>query len=262
MAVFDGQVKTGLRVSDPGTDKRLPGPGSLSYGSMTSEGAIEGVAGVDCLLTHGDVWREIDGTEQRQTWKNHMANILGQETYTVQQMQTIQITGPVTHTINTDLNFTVLGTHNTVNIGPHNASFVAPQSESRQSPKSMEEPVSRMESRGEKIEWLSGGKFELNYGINAEVNTGMKTEITNLSLEVCSLKGEAEMGHQKSEALSQKMQGLANKVMGVNSEVGARRRTPSPKSTSRLYSFRMEYWGDQCIRSGNRPQANRNARAA
>ena len=69
MAVFSGDVKVGRAVKDPGTDKSLPAPGSLSYGAIASTSALAACPGTDAQLIHGDKWIKIDakqtGIDQR-----------------------------------------------------------------------------------------------------------------------------------------------------------------------------------------------------
>jgi hypothetical protein len=59
--VFDGAVKTPLRVKDPLTDDKLPGIASLSWGDIASESGLGSTTGVDCVKVAGNRWYQIQG---------------------------------------------------------------------------------------------------------------------------------------------------------------------------------------------------------
>ena len=85
MSVFAGDVQTPLAVKDPGTDYKLPSPGSLSYGGITSETALSSTNGVDTLLVAGNRDRQMNGNES--------TGIAQNRTHTVQGNQQKQVSG-------------------------------------------------------------------------------------------------------------------------------------------------------------------------
>ena len=107
MGVFDNSVKIGLRVNDPGTDKSLSPPGSLSWGGITTVGALSGTTGVDCKLVHGDRWQQIIG--------NMTENYTGNVNTTIFQDWTILVMGT--------MNLTVLLGFNEIEMGPVNRTY-------------------------------------------------------------------------------------------------------------------------------------------
>jgi len=129
MGVFDNSVKIGRRVKDPSTDRTLPGPGSLSFGGITTVGALAGTTGVDCKLVHGDRWQEIKGNMTEHYTLN--VNTTIDQNWTIQVNQTMSLTvvmgftevqqGPVNRTYWQIVNDTFLMDHN-VSV-PDSASF-------------------------------------------------------------------------------------------------------------------------------------------
>src|SRR5579863_8928710 len=91
MSVFDGSIKTPLRVADPLTDKKLGDSGSLPWGSITSLTGLAGTTGTDCKLVHGDRWQEIHGNMTEHYTNNVNTNI--------DQNWTIQVNGMMSLTV-------------------------------------------------------------------------------------------------------------------------------------------------------------------
>ncbi|HUA83758.1 MAG TPA: hypothetical protein VMB85_07855 [Bryobacteraceae bacterium] len=107
MGVFNNSVKIGVRVEDPGTDKKLPPSGALSYPSITAPSALAGTTGIDCKLVHGDRWQQILG--------NMTENYTDNVNTTVGQNWTIQVNGI--------MNLTVMLGYNETEWGPVNRTY-------------------------------------------------------------------------------------------------------------------------------------------
>ncbi len=120
MPVFNNNIKTALRVTDPVTDKNLTPSGSLSYTGITGTTALAGTTGIDCKLVHGDRWQEIKGNMTEHYTLNVKTTIdqnwtilvNGQMFLTVMQGFTEQEYGPVNRTYQMVVNDTFLSDHN------------------------------------------------------------------------------------------------------------------------------------------------------
>jgi hypothetical protein len=109
MSVFDGSVKTGRRVKDPGTDKTLSSPGALSWGGITGATALAGTTGVDAKLVTGDRWQQISGTQTENIATDLKTTVTGNQTHTVQGNQTISVSQDHKETVGGICNQTVVG---------------------------------------------------------------------------------------------------------------------------------------------------------
>lgn len=210
-AVFDGKTKIGRAVAETGTDDILPPPGSLMFGAITTPAALAGTIGTEAKLVHGAVWREVMDLETENLHADVLTMILGNETHTVAKNQTLSVTQTVNETITQNYNFTVIGAQNNVRVGPQNSTFAAPDGEQKD--------ADAFESKLTNMEHIALFEFA--------ANTGLKTEISNISLglgntsfEVGVLKGEALIFKSASEAIEEKMQGLANRLAGVQAKAG------------------------------------------
>jgi len=222
-AVFDGKTKIGRAVPETGIDDILPPQGSLMLGAITTPAALAGTVGTEALLVHGAVWRDISDMQTENLRGDILTMILGNETHTVAKNQTLSVTQTVNQTITQNYNFTVIGAQNNVRVGPQNSTFAAPDAEHKEG--------DAFESKLTNMEHIALFEFA--------ANTGLKTEITNLSIglgntsfEVKVLKGEALIFKTASEGIEEKMQGLANRLAGVQAKAGGAEAKAQPDANA------------------------------
>ncbi|MGA2137031.1 MAG: hypothetical protein ABSH50_32465 [Bryobacteraceae bacterium] len=92
-SVFDASTKIPRRVKDPITDDTLPPSGSLNWKQITSDSALSGTTGADCMLVTGDRWQQMTGSLTE--------NYSQDKTITVQGKHTETITGDRSVTVST-----------------------------------------------------------------------------------------------------------------------------------------------------------------
>jgi len=109
MAVFDKSTKIGRSVADPGTDNKLPGASALSFGAISSTGALAGCPGADSKLIQGDQWEMIQGKRQGTITSDWTQTTMGSKTCTVLQNR-------VTSTL-ANRNDTIIGSTVQTNVG-------------------------------------------------------------------------------------------------------------------------------------------------
>ena len=136
MSVFLGDIQTPLAVKDPGTDYKLPPPGALSYGGITSETALSGTNGVDALLVAGNRDRQMNGNESTRITENR--------THTVQGNQQKQVSGNKTENVVGNFVQTTIGNLHRSIIGATNDLYTAAHSISHKANQMIQEPVTYM----------------------------------------------------------------------------------------------------------------------
>jgi hypothetical protein len=141
MPVFDAVTKTARAVLDPGTDKKLPPAGALSYGGITSSSALGGTLGVAVELIHGDQWEEIQGKRTCNILLDHVVTVVQNEIYKVVCDRRTTIVGDYFKTIVQNYNHTTIGIHNQTNISNRNNTFVSTKVEVHCAPKQSQEPT-------------------------------------------------------------------------------------------------------------------------
>src|SRR5258708_6137326 len=112
MSIFAGSTKISRVVTDPGTDHKLPSPGSLSWGGITAVAAVPGTTGADAKLVHGDRWTQVNG--------NHTETVVDNVSLTVGSNQTIKVGADQKETICGTANETIIGPHVITNLGEYN----------------------------------------------------------------------------------------------------------------------------------------------
>jgi hypothetical protein len=210
MSVFDGAVKIGRAVRDPGTDKKLPPVGSLSYGAIKSVTALSGTTGVDACLIQGNKWQELKG--------QHTENVLQHHLLTIQGNRQEMVVGNHTHTIVGNTNTTQIGTHNQTNIAARNDTCVQPYTENHSQPDYKNQPTQTMGSASTEHQDKEEAKhfhgFEWNViGTSVEV-TGVKAEHKSVALDVTNVKADFEMMHAESKSFHQNLSALASDIHG------------------------------------------------
>jgi hypothetical protein len=209
MGVFDGSVKVKRAVSDPGTDKKLPSMGSLSYGAIKSATALAGTTGVDACLIQGNKWQELKG--------QHTENVLQHHLLTIQGNRQEMVVGNHTHTIVGNTNNTHVGTHNHTNISPRNDTFVHTRTENHSEEEHQNQPIGRNESTSSEH---TNTEDEQHFKGTEYTMTMLKLEATvtnlehkTLSVGVHGINSEAKIMHHTSEALENKLQGFVSEVV-------------------------------------------------
>lgn len=215
MSVFDGAVKIGRAVRDPGTDKKLPEVGSLSYGAIKSATALAGTTGVDACLIQGNKWQELKGQHTENVLQHHLLNIQGNR----QEM----VTGNHTHTIVGNTNTTHIGTHNQTNISPRNDTFVHTRTENHSEEEHQNQPTGRNEMTSSEH---TQTEEEQHFKLNEVTMTLFKMESVVTCLEnktlgvgVHGIVAEAKVLHHASEALESKLQAFASEVVPAKLKV-------------------------------------------
>jgi hypothetical protein len=217
MSVFDGAVKIGRAVRDPGTDKKLPEVGSLSYGAIKSATALAGTTGVDACLIQGNKWQELKG--------QHTENVLQHHLLTIQGNRQEMVAGNHTHTIVGNTNTTHIGTHNHTNISPRNDTFVHTRTENHTEEEHQNQPTGRNDVASSENKDVEESKhfhgLEWNViGVAFEV-VGVKTEHKSVALDVTNVKADFEMMHAESKSFHQNLSALASDIHGGKLKVAA-----------------------------------------
>ncbi len=127
MSVFSGDIQTPLAVPDPGTDYKLPPPGSLSYGSITAQSALAGTNGVDTLLVAGNRDRQMNGNESTRITENRTHTVQGNQQKKVVGNKVENVIGNFTQTTFQNLSGTVIGATNHLYTGAHTIAHKADQ---------------------------------------------------------------------------------------------------------------------------------------
>ncbi len=127
MSVFDAIVKTVLQTVDPKTDHKLPTPGSLSYGQITSASALASTTGHDTLLLKGDRDRQMHGNENTVIQQNRTHQVAGNQKKTISGNKDEDIFGNFLHQTTGNLHRTVVGATNDVYTAAHTIAHTADQ---------------------------------------------------------------------------------------------------------------------------------------
>lgn len=127
MSVFAGDIQTPLAVNDPGTDFKLPPPGSLSYGGITAQSALAGTNGVDTLLVAGDRDRQMNGNESTRITQNRTHTIQGNQQKKVVGNKTENVIGNFAQTTFQNLHRSVIGATNDLYTAAHTIAHKADQ---------------------------------------------------------------------------------------------------------------------------------------
>lgn len=206
MSVFDGNVKVGRKLSDPGTDKTLPPSGGLSFGAIKSPTALASTIGIDTKLVHGDRWQQIHGS--------HTENVNMNVMTTIQGNQDVTTTGNVTRTTVGNANHTVVGAELHTNVGVQNHTRLAPRVEVYAGSENKDEPDTHFHS----IEnWFR------SHDVAAEI-TAYKIEATIAAFEVKGYHLDIAPIKTEWEQIKDALQELeAQAVMGMKLYAGALR---------------------------------------
>jgi len=179
MSVFDNTTKVDRKVKDPGTDKKLSGGGSLTYGSITTPAGLAGCVGIDAKLVHGDRWQQIDQTQTTMITGSELMNITQNQTVMVIANRSLTVVGNVMEVI--------VGAHNLLQVGAQTDLHIAPHNRVNCSPESQQEPTNKFR--------LFGVEFEVKSSESTIVGSqmeiiGMGTEVAGLKNEMCGVSIE------------------------------------------------------------------------
>ena len=119
MGVFDGQIQIPLAVPDPKTDWTLPPCGALSYSGVTSDRALAGTNGHDCLLLSGNRDRQMNGNESTRITQNRSHDVGGNQHKQVTGNKDENIVGNFNHQTTGNLHRTIIGSTNELYTGCH-----------------------------------------------------------------------------------------------------------------------------------------------
>jgi len=218
MGVFDGTVKIGRTVADPGTDHSLPPCGALSFGGIKAVTALSGTNGADACLITGNKWQQLNGKHTENVTMDHLLTIVGNR----QEM----VSGNHTHTIVGHTNATHVGVHNQTNVAPRNDTFVHTRTENHSEQEHQNQPTGRNEVTASehtstheeshtKLEehTATGFKFEA-VGMNFETQvTNVESKMVNVGFH--GISAEAKLMHHKSELFEERLQAFATDVVAV-----------------------------------------------
>ncbi len=119
-SVFNADVQIPLAVPDPGTDWKLPPPGLLSYGAITTTGALAGVTGHDAMVLTGDRDRLMHGNENTAIDLNRTHAVTGNQKKTVVGNKAENVHGNMTQQTNGNVGRTNIGCTNDCYGDTHN----------------------------------------------------------------------------------------------------------------------------------------------
>jgi hypothetical protein len=217
MSVFDGKVKIGRQVADPGTDPSLPTAGSLNYGAIKAVSAMAGTNGVDALLMNGNRDRQINGNESTRITENRSHTVGGNQQKTVSGNRTDMIAGNHLTTTIGNLHRSVVGTTNDLFTGSHAVEHKAPQllQEPTEFMHMVKNRLSQSESKWDtyahylvtaKTQTAFTGHFT-DIRLSSFAGTGIATALTPINLHV--------------EGIDNAAKALDNKLAALDSKIGA-----------------------------------------
>lgn len=211
MSVFDGEVKIGRTVKDPGSDHSLPPGGSLSFGAVKSVSALSGTTGVDACLITGNKWQQLNGKHTENVTMDHLLQILGNR----QEL----VSGNHTHMIIGNTNTTHIGTHNQTNVAPRNEVYGHKKTETHSEQEFKQQPTGQMKSINSEHKDVFLG-FELYqqeknmYGMKMEF-TGLNVEGDATNVESKAINVEIPIVHHECKLLEDKLHTFATDVVAV-----------------------------------------------
>lgn len=211
MGVFDGKVQVPLAVPDPKTDAKLPPPGALQYGAITTAAALAGTTGVHAALIHGNKWQQLNGSHTENVSVNHQLKITGNRKETV--------AGNHRHTIVGTTVSTHHGVHHHQNTSARNDLFLQHRTEQHAEKEFEQQTTQRMEHLADEVKEIQNEKhikgFEWSIiALKTEATgTGFETKVTSTS--VIGIVAEAKGSISKSEAFEHKLQGFVTSAVGM-----------------------------------------------
>lgn len=194
MSVFDGAVKTGRKVKDPGTDRNLPSPGALSYKSIKSVTALAGCTGNDAHIVRGDRWMESLG--------KHTEHVTGVTKINVDSDQTIKIGGDQKETICGISNETVIGPHLITNMNIFNETRLG----------------AHTQVHGE-LEWHHDEDGEIHFGLRQYTIYAMTHEIESVHFEFAPFHFEIKGNHNYASGIDANASAFVYQAKAINAEV-------------------------------------------
>ena len=218
MSVFAADIQTPLAVKDPGTDYKLPPPGSLSYGAITAESALAGTNGVDTLLVTGDRDRQMNGNESTRVAQNRSHTIQGNQQKKVVGNKLENVIGNFTQTTFQNLSRSVIGMTNDLHTGTHTIAHKANQM--------LQEPVKYLHDVQEHLRKCESKTDEFNhYQLHAvtvvnsiESNTdfkGLQTAAIAASAEKAGLSADSYFAKIHDAAVDQRFEALDSKIGAI-----------------------------------------------
>ncbi|HLW86630.1 MAG TPA: hypothetical protein VKR60_15540 [Candidatus Sulfotelmatobacter sp.] len=217
--VFDGKTKIGRAVADPGTDKTLPFPGSLSWGGITGPSALLTTIGIDAKLVRGTRWEQIAGVQTDNFMADLIITITGNETVTVDQNQTYTTYGTLTENM--------YGNAIYVFISPQDVTNVATVTLNYSSPIAAQQPSSSFQN----YNWM-GATYDLNLQIcifNTQIAAlNFQAYFQNYQFNVTSfgmnaITFQVNGLETKCDALENAMKALGSALHGLAAKVGGPR---------------------------------------
>jgi hypothetical protein len=231
MGVFAGGTTIKRAVPDPQTDHSLPFSGALSWKTIASKGALAGTTGVECALTTGDQWDQINGSRTAFFTNDVDITILGNFAHTTTKNRIDNVRADHTTMVGGTLSQTMLGTHNQLNIGPRNNTLLSNQTISHTSPAQHTTPVDWVQvfARYLSSEWYSW-KFGLTkldtfvasmgvYGASAGVY-GFKCDAGLVKGDLFRAKFDQKDISAKFHTISQKVKLFAGKMIVTAALIG------------------------------------------
>lgn len=225
MSVFAADIKTPRAVSDPGTDHILPPSGALSYGGITSLGALSGTSGTVTSLVTGDHNEIFNGNETRTITLDREHTVLGNQTSTVNQDRH--------DVVQANYNQHITGTTQRFHVGATVENFNDQHSNTHQTPRHLEEPTSLFKQVGEWSENVSkkysgfwhkleivGNKGDVCYGIATELTT-IDLEAKGLSLGAFVYANDVSAIKTEEFATEAAVKALEGRVTAVEGRAGA-----------------------------------------
>jgi hypothetical protein len=217
--VFNGKPMVVTDTKEMTNDNSLPDTGSLSWGDSPT--ALSGTNGVDCMLTGGDVWRQITlGGETENISHDLATTIQGNETHTVQtgnETHTVTV-GKMTTTVGEDSEYTVGGNLTETINGEHLSLNVGTKTEVRMNARMVQQANETMETH-----WTPHIQFK-SYVIDiASIGTLEVAPLVNEAfinkLEVGGVQEEFVAVVLGASAFDQMEHALECKIAGVRSDI-------------------------------------------
>ncbi len=223
MAVFDGAVKIGRAVADPGTDQTLPPSGALSFGAIKSNTALASTTGIDAKLVHGDRWQEIAGSLNENIHQNQKTTVDQNHNRTVTGNQVVRVVGTTTDTrVDSQLKTFY-----------NSSTFIynQPRVEQHSATEQKHNPTTESELKNEHLEhtsWKVAGTGLHMEGKGMAVEgkavsldgVGAGAGLYGITADVGGIGVEGVLWKEKAEALSGRLQGFCNRLVGAEVKAG------------------------------------------
>lgn len=215
--VFNANVLVPRAVPDPATDHKLPVPGSLNYGGITSQSAVSGLSGVETALIKGDRQWLTQGNESVKITLDRNATVTGNQAEKVAGNQTQTVIGNQLDTTMGNLNRSVIGATNDVYVGKHTVEHKADQlvSEPTSFMHRVESFIERNSEHHDiyKSLWVSAYVAVNVMGLNVDLRVTQAAAMV-AQAEVCPVS-------TAERAIDHKISALDAKIDAVKEEVGA-----------------------------------------